>query len=543
MIKKIIAVMLALVTFTCLFTACSDGSDEELYYPIYSDPVSFDPQIASDNASKIVVFNCFEGLVRTDSDGKIIPGVAKSWEVSPDGLVYTFRLRENSKWYMSEYAKELLDEESAKNFNYNVIAEDFVYGLQRAFDPAMGAVTDSRLYYIKNSHKVFTGEKKPEELGVTAINSTTLQIELSEPNEDFLNALTQSAAMPCREEFFEATKGRYGLDPEKVIYNGPFYLYSWSTGSHLTLYRNENYSGETPVKPSAVFLYINDNLSSRVDKLVDGVYDACPLSVRQKESIKDENISYIGYSNSTWGFCFNCSDEIMSDYNMRSALTSSIDVTKLPLPSYCESYAEGLVPEICMTGSHSYRSSAGKINFPAVNAKSARKYLAQAFENLGVSNVELSIVCHESFENTVKIAVQNWQSILGVHVNFIIEPLDEITLENRVKSKKFDIAFTKITAESESVVSFLGMFTSTGSGNIFDFKSKKYDSLMGVTDENLSQSMLLANCAEAEQHLADMSVFLPVFCEDSFLSLAEDVSDIYCIEAGTVPIFSGGVRK
>lgn len=543
MIKRTIAVFLIITTFICLFTACSDGADEDIYYPIYADPVSFDPQIASDNASKIVVFNCFEGLVRNDASGKIIPGVAKSWEISPDGLVYTFRLRENSKWYMSQYAKELLDEESAESFNYNVIAEDFVYGLKRAFDPAMGAVTDSRLYSIKNSYEVFSGEKAPDELGVTAINNTTLQIELSEPNEDFLNALTQSAAMPCREEFFIATKGRYGLDPEKVIYNGPFYLYSWSTGSHLTLYRNENYSGEAPVKPSAVFLYINSDLSSRVSKLIDGVYSACPLSVRQKETINDKDITYIGYNNSTWGFCFNCADEIISDYNMRAALTASLDVSKLPLPSYCKGYADGLVPGICMTGNTSYRSRAGRVNLPETNSSQAQKFLDLAFEDLDIRSATLSIVCHESFENTVKIAVQNWQSVLGIHLNFVIEPLDEVTLDTRVRNKEFDIAFTKITAESQSVVSFLGMFTSSSTGNIFNFKSQKYDSLMGITDEKLSQDTILSNCAEAEQHLTDMSVFLPVFSEDSFIGLADDVSDIYCAEAGTVPIFCNGIKK
>lgn len=543
MIRKIIAVILAVMTLSLLLTSCSDGTDEELYYPLYADPVSFDPQIAADNASKIVVFNCFEGLVKSDSTGKIIPGVATNWEVSPDGKTYIFHLRTDSKWYMSEYAKELLDEETAKNFNYSVTADDFVYGLRRAFDPQMGAVTDSRLFSVKNSYSIYKGEMPPDELGVTSINSSTLKIELTAPNEDFLNALTQSAAMPCRKEFFEATKGRYGLDPEKVIYNGPFYLYSWSTGSHLTLYRNESYKGATPVKPSAVFLYINKDLTTRIDKLIDGVYDACPLSVRQKSQIDDKDISFVDYAGSTWGLCFNCSDEIISDYSIRSALFQSLDVATLPLPSYCESYADGLVPEICLVGNQTFRALAGKTSLPQKNAETAEESLVQAFENLGTKSVNLNIICHESFENIVKIIVQSWQKILGVHVNFIIEPLDEITLDNRVKNKNYDIAFARITAESESVVSFLGMFTSEGSGNIFDFKSKKYDSLMGITDETLSPDEIISNCVEAEQHLIDMCVFLPVFSEQSFLGLADGVGGIYSVEAGTVPVFCNGIRK
>ena len=543
MVRKIIALILTVTALTLLLTSCSDGTDEELYYPIYADPVSFDPQIAADNASKIVVFNCFEGLVKSDSTGKILPGVATNWEVSSDGKTYLFHLRTDSKWYMSEYAKELLDEETAKNFNYSVTAQDFVYGLKRAFDPQMGAVTDSRLFSIKNSYSVYKGEMPLDELGVTAVNSSTLKIELSEPNDDFLNALTQSAAMPCREEFFEATKGRYGLDPEKVIYNGPFYLYSWSTGSHLTLFRNESYKGATEVKPSAVYLYINKDLSSRTDKLIDGVYDACPLSVRQKAQINDKDVSFVDYAGSTWGLCFNCSDEIISDYSIRSALFQSLNVDSLPLPAYCNSYAEGLVPEICLVGKKTFRNLAGKVSLPQKDPDTAAESLAQGFENLGLKNVNLNIICHESFEDTVKIIVQSWQKLLGVNVNFIIEPLDEISLENRVRSKDYDIAFAKITSESESVVSFLGMFTSEGSGNIFNFKSKKYDSLMGITDEALSPSEIIANCMEAEQHLIDMCVFLPIFSEESFLGLADGVEGIYSVEAGTVPVFSNAVKK
>ncbi len=540
MYKKILSVILSLIMITLLFSSCSGGENEELYYPIYNDPVSFDPQIASDNASKIVVFNCFEGLVKTDSEGKIIPGVAEKWDISSDGLVYTFHLRADAKWYMSKYAKELLDDKSANSFNYNVIADDFVYGLERAFDSSMGAVTDSRLYVIKNSFAVYSGKANAEQLGVTAINDKTLQIELSSANDDFLHALTQSAAMPCRREFFEATKGRYGLDPEKVIYNGPFYLYSWSAGSNITLYRNESYCGESEVKPSAVYLYINSDLASRTDKLLDGIYDACPLTVRQKSTIDDKNISYIDYCNATWGFCFNCASEVMQNYDLRTALTSCADISSVTSSS---KRADGIVPEICSAGSRSYRKSVGSLSFPETDVKKAKNHLSDALDEIGTNKIQIKIICPENFLKTVKLTVQNWQSALGVNVGFEIAALDEVELENKVKSGDYDVAFTKITAESESVVSFLGMFVSSSTNNIFNFKSEKYDALIGTTDETFEQEEILSDCLKAEQHLIDMSVFIPVVFESSYLGLAKNVSDIYSIEAGTVPIFLNGLRK
>lgn len=543
MIKRMFSVALSLLLVLILFSSCSSGEGEDLYYPVFKDPVSFDPQIASDNASKIVVFNCFEGLVKVDKDGKIVPGVAERWEVSSDGLVYTFHLRQNAKWYMSDSAKELLDADTAANFNYRVTAEDFVYGFERAFDKDMGASTDSRLYVIKNAYDVYAEEKEPDELGVTALSTDTLQVELSEPNEDFLKALTQSAAMPCRKEFFEATKGRYGLDPDKVIYNGPFYLGSWNTGVNLALYKNEKYSGKNEVKPTAVYLYVNDNLETRVDKIEDGTYDACPLTVRQKSKVENDKTNYISYGNATWGFAFNCANEIMKNYDMRAALTNAINVNEIVLPEHCTSYADGVVPHICLIGNSVYRGYAGKIKYPAADETKAKTHLEKAFEELEIDSVSINIICQDNYENTVKLAVQKWQKALGIDVNFIIEPLDELTLERRVSLGEYQLAFTKLTAQSESAVAFLGMFTSVGTNNTFFMKSKAYDELIGTTAESFNREEIISNCIKAERYLISKSVVIPMFYEDSYVALAEDVSGIYAVEAGTIPIFAGGIRK
>lgn len=543
MFKRVFAAIITLVMVLALFSSCSSGEGEDLYYPIYSDPVSFDPQIASDNASKIVVFNCFEGLVRLDKDGKIVSGVAKSWEISPDGTVYTFHLKQNAKWYMSEYAKELLDEKTAAEFKYNVIADDFVYGLQRAFDKNMGASTDTRLFAIRNAYEVYDGEKSPEELGVTAINDTTLQIELSEASDDFLKALTQTAAMPCRKEFFEATKGRYGLDPEKVIYNGPFYLYSWTTGVNLSLHKNENYSESATVSPSIVYLYVNDDLQTRVDKLSNGTYDACPLTVSQKNAVDNDKVSYINYNNSTWGFAFNCSSETMKNRDLRSALTTALDVSSIPLPEHCKSYANGIVPDICLIGNAVYRGYAGKKTYPASNPSKAKVHLEKAFKALEMDSITINIICHQDFDDSVKIAVQKWQSTFGIEVNFVIEKLDEMALEKRVSNGEYDVAFTRINAQSDSASAFLGMFTTSGKNNIFFMKSKTYDALMGAKAEHMNQQEIISNCIQAEEYLISRSVVIPVFADNSYMAMAKNVSGVYAIEAGTIPIFKDGMRK
>ena len=544
MIKRVIAVILTVVLLVPLFSSCARGEGKDLFYPIYADPVSFDPQIASDNASKIVVYNCFEGLVRVDSDGKIIPGVATSWQISPDGLTYTFTLRSDAKWYMSEYAKKLLDSETAANFNYRVTAYDFVYGLRRAFNADMNPCADAGLYAIKNANEVYSKQLPETALGVTALNESTLKIELTAPNSNFLKALSTSAAMPCRKEFFEATKGRYGLDPETVIYNGPFYLYSWTLGSNLVLYKNESYSGEKEVKPASINLYINSDYATRVEKLKDKTYDACPLSLNQKKLLEGEKkISYLNYSNATWGFLFNCSSTAMKNSDMRTALAYAVDVTKIQLPAHCNSYAKGIVPDICFNGQTTYRNQVGKVGNLAVNKEMAQEKLESALKILDADYAKVKIICTKEFENTVKMAIQSWQSVLGVKVSFVLEAYDETEFESILNLNEHDIAFAKVTADSENVVSFLEMFNSTSEDSMVKYDSPVYNLLIESIKSEPNQSKVLANCLAAEKHLISSGVFIPMFNEDSYLGLAKGVSGIYCVEAGTVPIFIDGIRK
>ncbi len=544
MFKRITALFFT-VLFTCLiFSSCSKrGLDKELYYPIYDDPVSFDPQIASDNASKILVYNCFEGLVRYNKEGKIIPGVAKSWSVSNDKRCYTFKLRTDTKWYMSSYAKELLGKKDAENFDYHVTAQDFVYGLRRAFDPAMGSVTDGRLYAIKGAYEVAASEKPVEELGVTAIDKYTLKIELTEPGDDFLSALTQTAAMPCREEFFLATKGKYGLDAETIIYNGPFYLYYWNTGVNLTLYRNENYHGEEPVYPKAVYLYRNDDLSTRVTKLDNGTYDACPLSVSQKNQLKDDKITFLNFNSSTWAFCFNCESELSYNYDVRAAICHATNLKDIELPDDVTGFSDGIVPDVCFAGGENYRTSAGKINRLSYSKKAVTEHLKNACNSLGIKFMDIRVICYEKFENTAKMIAQSWQKNLGVTVNFTIEPLNMTELNKRVTSGDYDIALTKITSDTQNAVSFLNKFSSNSGKSLFNFKSDNFNSLILQANSVTDKDIIVSNCKKAEKMLITKAVIYPLFSEDEYLGMAKNVSDIFCVEAGAVPIFLNGVKK
>ena len=196
--KHIICLMLALL---CL-TLCACGKEPEgpedqiIYYNIDSEPVTLDPQIANDSASRLIIMNTFEGLVRTGENNSILKGAAESWDISGDKMMYTFHLRNGLKW----------------NDGTPLKANDFVYGITRTIQAQTSSPTAQTLYCIKNAEKVNTGKAENDTLGVFATDDRTVVFQLEYPDADFLQLLSTPPAMPCNREFFEKTSGQYGRD-------------------------------------------------------------------------------------------------------------------------------------------------------------------------------------------------------------------------------------------------------------------------------------------------------------------------------------------
>lgn len=544
--KKAIAVFMAIICLiSYCFSGCSlfdKGTGKNFFYPVYSDTDSFDPQIADDEVSKIVAQNCFEGLVKFDENGNIVPGVALKWEISDDKMTYTFHLDENARWFISSEAKEVLSNYTKNDFNNKVTAEDFVFGFKRYFDPETKAKADSRLYLIKNAPDVASGSKSLSELGITAVDTKTLQIRLSKPSDTFLEALTMISTMPCREEFFLATKGRYGLETKYLICNGPFYLSYRSDGNYIQMTKNEDFVNSENVYPANVFLYVNTDEDSRINKLESGVYDACKINFEQKQNIQDKKITYKNYDNSVWGFCFNCLQEDFSNTDLRVAVCQSIDTSLLSQPEYVTGPAQGFIPGACTVGDSKYRSIAGKANFIEFNEESAREHFQSALNKLGKTKINATLICSEDIKDDMRRLVQNWQKNFGMSFKITIEGLTVDEIEERISNDDFDIAFYCINTPYAFASDFLNMFTENGGYKLFNFTSLKYLTAVEEASQAVDTEDMVKKCAEAESVLMKSGVMYPVFSENGYLALAESVRDIYLSHAGTIPVFEGGKR-
>lgn len=257
--KKYLALLLALVMCLSL-AACgkktgttdqsngqsgsADTSAEPLAadqtYNTYltADPTTLDISLRSDSYSSTIMINTMEGLIRTgEKDGEYVvnPGLATEWSSNDDGTVWTFKLRD-SKWEDGEA----------------VTADQFVYSLQRSAAPETGSPSSFFLQPLKNFEAVNKGEMTVDQLGVKAVDASTLEITLENPTPSFLMMLDATVYYPQREDKVKEWGDKFGSEAQYYIANGPFKVSEWTHNSKLVLVKNDNYWDADNVKLTTV---------------------------------------------------------------------------------------------------------------------------------------------------------------------------------------------------------------------------------------------------------------------------------------------------
>ena len=249
-----------------LLTACGGGSSNQSTYSyIYStDPNTLDYIASTRTTTSDITSNLVDGLLENDKYGNLIPSLAEDWTVSEDGLVYTYKLRKDAKWYTSE------------GEDYGAVtAHDFVTGIKHAVESK-----SEGLFLIQNSIKGLDAYAKGETtdfktVGVKALDNYTVQYTLERP-ESFWNSKTTSGVLfPVNAAFLESQGKDFGsLKPSSILYNGPYYLKNLTSKSQIELVKNKEYYDEKNVHIDNVKLTYNDGSDpeSVIKKFENGQY-------------------------------------------------------------------------------------------------------------------------------------------------------------------------------------------------------------------------------------------------------------------------------
>lgn len=540
MFKKLVSLFLAIVAVISL-CACGGDSSDVLILPIESDPMCLDPQVADSKEAKLMIANCFEGLVRLDKDYKIIPGVAESWEISKDGLTYTFNLRKDTHWKLLNSFEDVLPEGYKDTYRTQVIAADFVYGISRALDPATQAGDAEKLFSIKNASAVNRGQQPTSALGITAKDDLTLVITLERADPDFLRILTLPVAMPCHEDFFKATHAKYCLDLKYTFCNGPFYLSRWAEDNTLSMYKNDEYKGSVKVNPDELYFYVNTEESSVVKKIRQRTYDCAFISEAAKNELSDsDKISNYSIQNTVYGLCFNCTDSVLSNEDMRRALAMVTKTAELTA-NYDNSFTKGIVPDCVRYGENSYREAAGNVSGIAYNEQQALTLWKKGLKKLDISTAEVIVTCTEENAHLMQQTVQNWQRVFSTSILAKVEVKTADQISTMIYNTSYQVLYHKISTDSSTVTDTLKKFTSDSSSNFFGFADKNYDSIVNSVISAYSGAAKLSGCISAEKYILDKAVFLPMLGGSSYAVVNKGVDGLYFSPAfESVCLISGG---
>lgn len=473
-----------------------------LYFQLNNRPEILDPQLAENAGSETVVMALFEGLMRYDSTGKLVPAAAESYTCSEDGKTYTFTLREGAVWSDGEA----------------VTAEDFVYGLNRALSSENAAPGATKLFCIQHAQAYYNGGKTAP--AVTAVSKKELKITLAWASDEFLEILTLPVAMPCRQDFFEKCKGKYGLDKAHLLTNGPFTLYSWQSevteDFSLRLNRNAEYNGKFVPAASAVILSADSELSGNAERIALGNLDFAYANAGEAE----ETVNAVFLENTTCLLVVNRESDIGSQ-KFCSAFAQTLHRNRWQNDfGTVLNITEKLLPGALKVGS----VSASEINEAAVPAYAPEQALNQYKLCIKEKQPEATSILYYG-EESGKLAAavaESFQQSLSFFVNTKQCETKEALLQS-ILNKEYKIAVLPLTANGNNVIDYLTQLSQ------YDIVASNY-----VTALQSS-----AKKSEAEQLKAVEQALQTIAKDGRVMPLAQQSETLIYSKAYSCPNFSG----
>src|SRR5690625_34259 len=511
----------------------ADGT-KEFIFAGHNDIVSLDAGKINDEMSAIILYAVSEGLVRTSND-QIENGIAESYDISDDGLVYTFYLRD-AQWADGE----------------PVTSYDFEYSFLRTLDPETGSSQTNEFAPILNATEYASEDiTDVTEVGIKAIDEKTLEITLERPEPFFLNLLAEGINFyPIREDFIEEYGEDYGSSPDKFIGNGPFVLTEWERESSLVLEKNENYWNSDNVNLDKVVELILPDENTRVSMFelgdVDAVYSVSKTQV----------VNYPDHGVKTGGtlqyLSFNSDAEnVLNNENLRKALSYAVDKEAIveAIASPGSEAADRMIdPTIMIDDSPIVDVYPFESEIPAAgNLELAEEYLDKALDDLGITSAdELPKINYISMDSPIhklyaEALQERWNETIGVNVEVNILPVQQAI--GALIEGEYDIF---LVSESTGVnpETLLKKFTVGNGNNYPNWENEEYTELIEKSASSQDMDERMDYLIEAESIILEEAAVVPVLLPGSVYLFKDYVHDLhYGRQTGSIEFIYSSVDK
>ena len=502
---KTVKALLALTTAAGMLAGCGSKTDTDTFrFANDTDIVGMDSTVVDDAMSFNAITAITDGLTTVDVKGNTIPGIAKSWDVSNNGLTYTFHLRD-AKWANGD----------------DVTAQDFVYSWHRIIKNAgnYAYMLGSEGASIKNADSLINlGTTATDEqlntLGIKATDDKTVVVDLEKNVPYFVGLMSFPCYFPQNQKFVEKCGKNYATKPEYILGNGAYKMTKWIKGNKATFTKNDKYYDAKSVKTKNLEMYLVQDPKTAAQNFDNGKVDYATINstlvdkYKGKDTFKAIREGYLAY------LICNFKADTTANKNLRHALSYAINRKDL-----CDNIlkdgsqpATGFVPaQLCKSPSgKDFREESGK--YVDYDVKKAQEYLDAAKKELGTDTITVDLLygTDESPMDTFAEYLQgSFTKLKGLKVN-MVATVKKDRIYNREASGNFQIACTRWAPDYADPTTFLNVLTSTNSNNYGKWENAQYNSLLkqaqNETDVNKRWNELL----EAEKVMMDDMPNIPV---------------------------------
>ena len=544
-LKKLCAVLMAATISTSLFIGCGSDdkstgtsgsgstatSGQDLMFNLGEDPETIDPTLNTSSGAGTIIVNAFEGLMLLDESEQPTYGAAENMEVSEDGLVYTFKLRQDGKWSDGE----------------PVTANDFKYSWMRALDKATAAEYSYQLYYIKNAEKFYNGEVSADEVGIKVVDDYTLEVTLESPTSYFPQLLAFPTYAPLREDIVSANPEGWATSPETYICNGPFKLVKWDMKDQLVFERNENYWDASNVKLDSLTFKLVTDETTAYSELKAGNFDMVnSVPTNEIQPGKEEGLVKISPYLGTYFFAINVgkqdtlNDDVkkaLSNKLVRQALNLAVDRQEIidnvakaeQVPAY------SFVPKGIFNEDGSEFADKEYYDPTAMdeNIAKAKELLKEAgYENgEGLPTFELMYNSEGAHKDICQIIQQNWAEI-GVNVELTNQ--EWAVFLNTRQNGEYEFARHGWIGDYSDPMTFLDMWVTGGGNNDCGFSNAEYDKLINDAKVEIDLTKRTEMLRKAEDILMDEMPIVPIYYYTTVMGWKENVKGIQVSVLGNV---------
>ena len=486
-------------------TASTGGTASSVTVAIDADLNTMDYEYATDGNSFIMHSMCVSGLVMLDADGQAQPDLAESWDISEDGLTYTFHIRDGVKW----------------SNGTPVTANDFVYGWQRLVSPELASdynfIVDT--ISVVNAAEVIAGEKPVSDLGVEATDDSTFVVHLSQPCGFLLGLMAFPSFFPLNQEFYESKGDQFGIGTtEDLIYCGPYTMTDWQAGNQYTFTKNADYWNADAVETETVtFKFLQDTQSAMLE-YQQGNIDVVKLASEQVDAYKEEEGFTTRLEGYGWRLDFNFFKDKINNLDLRKAISYAIDRTSIAEDVLKDGSvaAEGFIPKQFAYGpdGKDYRETAGNLLNATAEPDKAAEYYKKAVAAEG-GDITIELLYEDS--EASKAVAENLQQMLqtncpGLTVEMNCKP--KKTRLELSRNKEYEVMLTRWGPDYADPQTFMDLYRSTVPGYNNTYSNDEYNEVMDrafIGEDAADAEKRWADIIEGEKILIDDMAMVPVY--------------------------------